>query len=347
MSGMSDSDDEEYARNFQNEFEVGPDGFLTLPSAPPVSSHAASMAAEAAYNAARARAAEPVPKTRGQFTRRGKVMSKEDQLIKDTIIQYINDHMGEGISWSAISNSLRNIKTPKQIREKWVNNLNPNLNYNPFSREEEQTLRRYFDESRRRNLVLPSGRYSLPKDLVPSWGALVQILGTNRPENNVKNKFNTYQSYWNRGEDPLAHYPLVVSGVADDDVLEEEDDGVVVDMDHDIAGSPEFSPPRSSESQQGSSVSSGDFTGLQRSAISPGPMGFSFPNSPAFAGWNPPPSSSAVSAVSAFSVSPKGGKLYRKARKSSKKAHRKSSKKAHRKSSRKAHRKSSRKAKSG
>jgi hypothetical protein len=337
MSG----DDAAYEENFRDQ-DVG--GFLRVPSAappvsshaaPPVSSHAASMAAEAAYNAARARAAEPVPKIRGQFTRRGKVMSEEDQRIKDAIIKYVNEpeHIGKGISWSAISNSLGKIKTGPQIREKWVNNLNPNLNYTPFTREEERTLYRYFDESRSRNLRLPSGRYSLPKDLVPSWGALVQILGTNRPENNVKNKFNTYQSYWNRGEDPLAHYPLVVSGVADDDVVEEEDDGVVVDMDHDIAGSPEFSPPRSSESQQGFSGSSGYFT------VSPA-FGQSVYELPApssrFSAFGEFFNDDAASpqSLSPRSMTDEGGR--RKYRKSSKKSKRKSSKKTKKKSSRKA-----------
>jgi hypothetical protein len=135
-------------------------------------------------------------------------------------------------------------------------------------------------------------------------------------------------------------------------------------MDHDIAGSPEFSPPRSSESQQGFSGSSsvgsayqqslGEFSGSPefRSGLgmftgSPAfGRGYSSDFVPGFGAPVPTPTQGSVS-VDPPKDRSSGGKSSRKANKS----HRKSSKKAHRKSSRKsyrkAHRKSSRKAKSG
>jgi hypothetical protein len=355
---MGDSDDDLYEQTFRDPFERGPGDFLTLPSA---ARPAASMAAAAPPAASMAEDPRARVSRARERAARKVLKAQQDERIKAEIYKYMATHpAGQGISWATISNNIGRIKTPKQIRERWINHLNPELNLKKFTRLEEQTLLQIFNESGMRDDE--SLRDKKPRNII-SWVDVARSLGTNRSDNDVKNKFNIFQNYWLNGRDPLARrYPLVVSGVVeedDDDEEEEEEqkeeEEVFVD-DHDMIGSPGFSLPRSGpESQQGFSGSSsvgsaypslGDFSGSPGFSSAFG-RGYSQPPNyvSGFGTPVPPPTQGSVS------VDPSGGKSSRKAnkshRKSSRKAHRKSSRKAHKKSYRKAHRKSSRKAKSG
>ena len=296
MAGRMDNsyvDDDDY---FKNVVEANEDlqGFILAPDASIFGSSAAS-------------AAMPIQ-------RRARESKENNQIMKEYVSAHINQNMGKVINWEAILNLLREQKgieiTKKALREKWVNYLNPELYDGQFSEEELNILRDLYLESlRTKHPSSLTGYYPLPHDL--KWAYVINMLAQYTPkkrgENPVKNKFNNSQRFWSEG-----HNPALNSDVDDDggggDV---DDDGVVVDMDHDIAGSPEFSPE---------------------------PLGSS---SPAFG-------QSAFSVSPQRQGGKSSRKTSMKShRKSSRKSYRKSSRKAHRKSSRKAHRKSSRKAKSG
>ncbi|KAG9291404.1 hypothetical protein G9A89_003508 [Geosiphon pyriformis] len=47
--------------------------------------------------------------------------------------------------WHLISMGLKETRSYKQIRERWVNHLDPNLNKNPLSDEEKATILRMYD----------------------------------------------------------------------------------------------------------------------------------------------------------------------------------------------------------
>jgi hypothetical protein len=334
--GNSSSDDDDY---FEKLVEADEDlqGFkgqahILAPAASRFGSSAASAAPVAS-------AAMPIQRR----ARKSKKINQDQQIMKAYVIAYIQQNIGSAIDWLAISALLREQQgieiTKKALREKWVNYLNPTLYDGPFSQQELNILRDLYLESLQTKQPSPlTGYYPLPRGL--KWATVINMLAqytpSKRGENPVKNKFNSSQKFWVVGRDPAP----------DSDVGSDVDDdgggGDVVDMDHDIAGSPEFSPERSGSqgsssqrSSQGSvyQQSQGEFSG------SPGFTLGSFPNSPAFG-----QGASGLLTPTSVSVSrgPPGSPGFG-GRKTSMKSHRKSSRKSYRKSSRKA-RKSSRKA---
>jgi hypothetical protein len=103
---------------------------------------------------------------------------KSWQLEEDAMIIHMVTIMGSK-SWASIAESLaehwpENKYSPKQIRERWCNHLDPNVNKGPWSIEEECTLL---------DFVLKSGR---------QWSLVGKVL-KGRTEHNIKNRYKSLQ----------------------------------------------------------------------------------------------------------------------------------------------------------
>ena len=106
--------------------------------------------------------------------------------------------------WQEIANGLRAegiVTDGRKIRELWVNYLNPSLNFNPFTEEEMQTLKRlYFDaKAQGQTRMLKSGKLQMPLQQngeTMSW----ELILPGRSPNVLKNKYYSLQKYWNQPE---------------------------------------------------------------------------------------------------------------------------------------------------
>lgn len=62
--------------------------------------------------------------------------SEEDDIIIKTVMSSIEFQVGEPFtSWAKLAEKLPGYKS-KQIRDRWVNNLNPNINHAQFSEQD-------------------------------------------------------------------------------------------------------------------------------------------------------------------------------------------------------------------
>lgn len=61
---------------------------------------------------------------------------EEDDIIVETVLNSVEHSVGEPFtSWARLAEKLPGYKS-KQIRDRWVNHLNPNINHKPFSEED-------------------------------------------------------------------------------------------------------------------------------------------------------------------------------------------------------------------
>jgi len=73
------------------------------------------------------------------------------------------EEIGGCHSWREIAEKAKIKRTDKQCRDRWIHSLNPNLNREPFSEEEDEKIIRYLKEGRRITDIAASlkGRSSL------------------------------------------------------------------------------------------------------------------------------------------------------------------------------------------
>ena len=131
-----------------------------------------------------------------------------DQLIfsnKERIRNAIRNAVIENGNkqWQQIANDLAavGIQTDgRKIREMWINYLDPDLNLEPFTADEMQTLKNLYFEAKGqgRSRLLESGKLQLPlKDGKPmSWEDILP----RRSPNVVKNAYYSQQKYWLQGQ---------------------------------------------------------------------------------------------------------------------------------------------------
>jgi hypothetical protein len=120
--------------------------------------------------------------------------------IRDAVIQ---NRPNGNFQWQKIANDLAavGIQTDgRKIREMWINYLDPELNLEPFTADEMQTLKNLYFEAKGqgRSRLLESGKYQLPlKDGNPmSWENILP----RRSPNVVKNAYYSQQKYWLQGQ---------------------------------------------------------------------------------------------------------------------------------------------------
>jgi myb proto-oncogene protein len=69
-------------------------------------------------------------------SKKGQWTEAEDQILSDVILNSKEDPFTR---WRDLAQKLPG-RSPKQIRERWVNHLNPNINHQPFTKEDDLTL---------------------------------------------------------------------------------------------------------------------------------------------------------------------------------------------------------------
>ncbi|RGB26138.1 Homeodomain-like protein [Rhizophagus diaphanus] len=69
-----------------------------------------------------------------QQQRKGKWSPDEDNLLRSLVAQYSVD--GEDIDWFILEQNFNGMRDSKQIRERWVNHLNPSIKKRKFNESE-------------------------------------------------------------------------------------------------------------------------------------------------------------------------------------------------------------------
>ena len=127
-----------------------------------------------------------------------------DEIIRNAVIENINGSSSPP-QWQEIANGLKYkgiVRTGRQVRESWVNYLNPFLNFEPFTQEEMKTLQNLYLEAHKQERqgqtrMLNSGKLQLPlkeNGETMSW----ELILPGRSPNVLKNKYYSYQKYWNQ-----------------------------------------------------------------------------------------------------------------------------------------------------
>ena len=102
-------------------------------------------------------------------TNKGKWSLEEDKKI-------LSLHQELGNKWALISKKLNRMRSPKQIRDRFNNILNPELNLNPFSKEEDEII------------------VYLVNKFGNKWSLISSIL-INRSCNKVKNRYKCFLEF--------------------------------------------------------------------------------------------------------------------------------------------------------
>jgi len=69
-------------------------------------------------------------------SRKGQWTEEEDRVVFEAVSNSIEDPFTK---WSELANQLPG-RVGKQVRDRWVNHLNPNINHHPFSKEDDLKL---------------------------------------------------------------------------------------------------------------------------------------------------------------------------------------------------------------
>jgi len=97
--------------------------------------------------------------------------SKWSEEDDNELIQLVEQEINQAkIGWELIASKLSNPRRGKQCRERWRNQLDPNLTHQPFTAEEDQKIIEIVNEFGRK------------------WSYLAELL-PGRSENGIKNRF--------------------------------------------------------------------------------------------------------------------------------------------------------------
>ena len=129
---------------------------------------------------------------------------EKNERISNAIMLHPSFSSSSTPKWQEIANGLRTegiVTDGRKIRELWVNYLNPSLNFEPFTEEEMQTLKRLYFEAKAQGQtrMLKSGKLQLPLQQngeTMSW----ELIFPGRSPNVLKNKYYSLQNYWNQTE---------------------------------------------------------------------------------------------------------------------------------------------------
>ena len=140
-----------------------------------------------------------------------RVNDEKNDIIRNAIINHPSFSSSSKPQWQEIANGInaKNIgivTSGRKVRELWVNYLNPFLNFTQFTQEEMQILQNLYLEARAQQArgqtrMLESGNLQLPlkeNGETMSW----ELILPGRSPNVLKNKYYSYQKYWNRTEQP-------------------------------------------------------------------------------------------------------------------------------------------------
>lgn len=109
--------------------------------------------------------------TSASSNRKREWSNQEDQIVIDTVMAASNKNGHAFTEWRDLAKLLPG-RAGKQIRDRWVNHLNPQLNHTPFSREDD--------------IKLWEGHLKLGK----SWVQIsYQCFNSTRSENHIKNRW--------------------------------------------------------------------------------------------------------------------------------------------------------------
>ena len=136
---------------------------------------------------------------------RARSNEETDDIIRSAVIEKLREGSSSSPQWQEIANGLKDKginRSGRQVRESWVNYLNPYLNFEPFTPEEMQILKNLYFEARVQNThgqtrALNSGKLQLPlkeNGETMSWELILPA----RSPNVVKNKYYSHQKYWNQ-----------------------------------------------------------------------------------------------------------------------------------------------------
>jgi hypothetical protein len=154
-----------------------------------------------------------------------------NDIIIDAVMEELRENPSSSPRWQEIANGLQKKsllhRSGRQIRELWVNYLNPSLNFEKFTPEEMQILQTLYYEAHAQNArgqtrMLESGNLQLPLKENGDSMSWEHILPRRSP-NVVKTKYYSHQKYWNQperqpGQDQLYRVEHSISEERDDDV---------------------------------------------------------------------------------------------------------------------------------
>jgi hypothetical protein len=95
---------------------------------------------------------------------KGPFSPQEDKQVRDYVREF------GPTNWPKLAEILK-VRSPKQCRERWYNHLDPNLSKEPWTRDEDLTILKYYTE------------------LGPKWSKISEHL-THRSDNAIKNRWN-------------------------------------------------------------------------------------------------------------------------------------------------------------
>ncbi|KAG5180704.1 Homeodomain-like protein [Tribonema minus] len=99
---------------------------------------------------------------------KGPWSSEEDRIVRELVAR----HGSGGTCWMLMNKKGLPQRTAKQIRERWLNHLAPDINKDPWTQEED--------------LVLCAAH----RHFGGSYAEFARLLLPGRPENNIKNRLN-------------------------------------------------------------------------------------------------------------------------------------------------------------
>ena len=173
-----------------------------------------------------------------------------DEYKKEKIRKIIIDYQktnptSSSIPWEKIAKDLKKqgiTTNGRKIREMWINYLDPNLNFGPFTKDEIQTLKALYKEARDQKRFLPNGKVQLPLrngHITMSWNDVLP----RRSPNVLKNKYYSV-SFFSTVDDETTD-PRTFNILDNSPSVERDDDELNIYSDAFSSPGPfEFSIPR-------------------------------------------------------------------------------------------------------
>jgi len=185
------------------------------------------------------RAAEAASKLADEPPRSGKWLPEEDAKLKDAMVMSmeLSDNSGFG-KWKKVAVLVPG-RSSKQCRERWTNQINPDLNNGPWNDEEDEQF------------------IDLVAQLGTKWSEVNAALGTGRADNALKNRYSRLRA------SGLA--PPPPNATAEDDCVEEhcvEDDCVHTAFAEFLADEDEEAAPHASAMAEAIDAAGEDMDGF-------------------------------------------------------------------------------------